>query len=368
NIQFGQGGAGAFSDGKLTSRSKDPLGREILRLLIACGADPSIAYWHKPHLGSDQLPQIIAALGRKICQLGGEFCYNTTLTDIGIRQGKLNQVTLVQDGISRELSADTLILAIGNGARSTYEMLARHQLAMEAKPFAIGLRIEHRQEMINQAQYHSFANHPLLPAAEYQLTFQDELSRRGVYSFCMCPGGRIVNAASEIGGVVTNGASSAQRNSGLANSALVVAVSPGRDFVNEPLAGMFWQQSLERKAFAVSNSYALPASTVTDFLNCTPPQGLPADFAPLGCGVVAADLWQLLPEEIAATLSRAIGQWQKQIPGFAGEAVLAGIETRTSAPLRLLRGENRQSLNGAGVYPAGEGAGYAGGIISSAID
>ncbi len=368
NIQFGQGGAGAFSDGKLTSRSKDPLGNQVLRTLLAYGADPAIAYWHKPHLGSDRLPLIIENLSRRIQQLGGSFLYNTTLTQIGCAQGRLCQVTVEQNGESQELAADTLLLAPGNSARDLYLLLEKQNVAMEAKPFAVGLRIEHPQALINQAQYGDFCDHPLLTAADYQLTYRDEASGRGVYSFCMCPGGNIVNATSQAQTLVTNGASLAARNSGRANSALVVTVSPGQDFGAAPLEGMLFQQALEQQAYRISGSYALPASPAEDFLAGRKPTGLPEQFAPLSCGAVPADLQQLLPEQLTQPLCRAIRHWAEQIPGFDREGVLAGIETRTSAPVRLLRNEDRQSLSLPGLYPMGEGAGYAGGIISSAID
>jgi uncharacterized FAD-dependent dehydrogenase len=232
----------------------------------------------------------------------------------------------------------------------------------------VGLRIEHPQSLIDKAQYGTYAGHPLLPTADYLLKYQAS-DRRSFYSFCMCPGGSIVNAASEPQTVLTNGISLAARNSGWANSALVGAVSPGVDFAAEPLAGMAFQRQFEERAFTAAGSdYALPACLVEDFLSGSKPQALPADFKPCSVDSSAVQLRELLSEELAAGLAAALQHWQRQIPGFAEQAVLAGLETRTSAPVRIVRGINRQSTSLVGLYPAGEGAGYAGGIVSSAID
>ncbi len=368
NIQFGQGGAGAFSDGKLTSRSKDVLARQVFTLLQQYGADPAIDYWYRPHIGSDRLPAIIDAICRRIVDLGGRLLYQTCLTDMEIVHGRLRSVTLEQDGVQWQTAVENLILATGNGARDIYRMAHRHRLAMEAKPFAIGLRLEHSQEKIDYARYGAFVGHPLLSAADYQLTFRNPADGRGVYTFCMCPGGFVVNASSAEAALVTNGASQAARDSGRANSAVVAAVSPGRDFGAGPLAGMEWQILLEEQAYQLSGSYALPSQSVEEFLAGQPARKSLYGFSPCSCGVVNADLRRLLPDALANAIADAICYWQRQIPGFHQQGFLAAIETRTSAPVRLLRGENRQSLSVEGLYPAGEGAGYAGGIVSSAID
>ena len=368
NIQFGEGGAGAFSDGKLTSRSKDPLGREVLRILIAAGADPSIAYWHKPHLGSDRLPGIIAALRQQIIDAGGGFLFETTLTGLDIASGRLRGIEIRDHAGRHFLPAETLLLAVGNGARSVYRLLAEKGMALEAKPFAVGLRIEHRQAMIDQAQYGVFAGHPLLGPADYALTYQDEIQQRGCYTFCNCPGGYVVNASSEAEGVVVNGVSLAARDSATANAAVVAQVSPGRDFGRAPLDGMAYQIRLEQAAFRLAGeNHALPVMAAEAFLGgaAGPVAACSTAKSALLCD---CDLRELFSAELYESMSAALRHWKRQMPRFLENAVLIGVETRTSAPLRILRGGDRQFLNCRGLYPAGEGAGYAGGIVSSAID
>jgi len=369
NVQFGEGGAGAFSDGKLTSRSKDPLGREVLRLLIEAGADPSIAYWHKPHLGSDKLPGIIANLRRQICALGGEIRFSTRVTDLHVANGVLQGVRWqTADGKEEDHACSVLLLACGNGARGLYRMLAEKGIALEAKPFAVGVRIEHAQQTIDNVQYGRFAGHPLLGAADYALTYQDRAQQRGCYTFCNCPGGYVVNAASDVGGVVTNGMSLSDRGTAFANAAVVAQVFPGRDFGSDALDGMLFQQRLEQAAFAAAGSnYALPVMDAHAFLGGTARTAAERSTAKTAA-VCDVDLHELLPEAICSSLQGALQHFEKQIPGFLTDAVLTAVETRTSAPLRMLRGEDRQSLNCRGLYPVGEGAGYAGGIVSSAID
>ncbi len=367
NIQFGEGGAGAFSDGKLTSRSKDSRGRQVLQVLVDCGADPEILYWHRPHLGSDKLPGIIAALGRRISSLGGEFRYQTTVTRLLLARGRLQGLACRDaDGSLFELAADQVILAPGNSARPLYRALAEQGLALEAKPFAVGLRIRQAQSLIDQAQYGAFAGHPLLQAADYQLTWQDLRYHRGCYTFCNCPGGYIINAASEKEGLAVNGMSLADRGSGWANSAAVAQVFPGRDFGREVLAGVEYQYALEKTAFRLGDG-GMPLMSASAFL------GQSRENNPDTRGVCSfasqpADLRQLFSEEIVAGLQGALLHWEKQLPGFTQGALLAGVESRTSAPLRILRDQAGMSLNCQGLYPAGEGAGYAGGIVSSAID
>ena len=369
NIQFGEGGAGAFSDGKLTSRSKDPLGREVLRLLVEAGADPSIAWWHKPHLGSDRLPAIIAGLRRRIIAQGGTFLFETTLTNLLLRGHALTGLCLrTADGRAREVAADLLILAPGNGGRRVYRMLAERGVAMAAKPFAVGLRIEQSQAAIDRAQYGAAAGHPLLGAADYALTYRDEAAGRGVYTFCNCPGGFIVNAASEADGVLVNGVSLAARDSGRANAAVVAQVFPGRDFGPDALDGLLFQEALERAALALGGGcHSLPVTAAETFLDNVEADAV-ARCTARTAAMRGADLRGLFSEDIYRGLCAALRRWQKQLPGFLDDAVLAAVESRTSAPLRILRGDDHAALNCAGLYPAGEGAGYAGGIVSSAID
>ena len=373
NIQFGEGGAGAFSDGKLTSRSKDPLGREVLRLLIEAGADPAIAYWHKPHLGSDRLPGIIAALREQIIALGGELRFSTTLRRLLLQAGKIRGLAVEQAGVGAyEIESDTLLLAVGNGAAATYHMLADCAVALQAKPFAVGLRIQQPQPLINRAQYGRFAAHPLLGAADYALTYQDKRQQRGCYTFCNCPGGFIVNASSQQQGVVTNGVSLAARDGQWANAAVVAQVRPGEDFGPYDLDGLAYQNHLEQAAYTLGGgSHALPVMMASAFCGGAQ-QSVAADYAGLQAicspGLRNADLRSLFSTALGECLVAALREWEHRLPGFSAQAVLAAVESRTSAPVRIVRGADRQSVNVAGLYPAGEGAGYAGGIVSSAID
>lgn len=373
NIQFGEGGAGAFSDGKLTSRSKDSRARQVLQVFVECGAPQEILYWYRPHIGSDRLPGVIAHLRRRIQAGGGEFRYESRLVGVTRQAGRLHALTVQTGTRQQELETDRAILAIGHSARRLYRAFAEMGLAMEAKPFAVGLRIQHTQAMIDQDQYGAFAGHPLLGAADYQLTYKDESTGRGCYTFCNCPGGHIVNASSEAGAVVVNGMSLSARNSGWANSAVVVQVFPGRDYGQEPLDGVAFQEQLETTAFAVGGgAYRIPVMGIQDFLG--KPGAEQSTALSLFANQIKTWSWQkgdlrtILGEELSMSLQRALRHWDRQLPGFAGEGILAGVESRTSAPLRLLRGKDGASLNCRGLYPAGEGAGYAGGIVSSAID
>ncbi len=371
NAQFGEGGAGTFSDGKLTFRGKDSRARFIMEQFIKFGADPNLLYWHKPHLGSDMLRQIIPRLREQIIALGGQFYFDTCLKDLQISPKangfKLEGIEL-SGKFAGQIPCSTLILATGNGARAIYRLLAKYNIALEAKPLAIGFRIEHSQDLIDNAQYGAYAGHAALEAATYQLKYHDA-KQRAYYSFCMCPGGHIINAASAAGGLLTNGISNAARNSGRANSALVAAISPDHDFDNQPLAGLEFQEKLEQAAFKLGGSdYSLPCCLVEDFLLGQKSAALPADFKPFSYGAKAVNLRGLLSEDIENGLISALNHWDQKLKGFKQNAVLAAIESRTSAPLRILRDAAGQSLNLAGLYPCGEGAGYAGGIMSSAID
>ncbi len=366
NVQFGEGGAGTFSDGKLTTRVTDPRSAQVLDALVAAGAPAEIKYLHKPHVGTDRLRTVVAGLRRRIIAAGGTVEFESRVTDIAVDGGMLTGIIINEN---RHIPANIALFAIGHSARDTYRMLAGRGVAMEAKPFAIGLRIEHPQELIDRAQYGGLAGHPKLGAADYALVFQDKAAGRTAYSFCMCPGGLVVAAASEEGGVVTNGMSLYGRASGLANSALVVNVGPA-DFGAGALAGIEFQRRWERLAFAAGGgTYTAPAQAVGDFLAgrtggskyLAPPSYRPA--------TVAADLAACLPPAVAATLARALPDFGRRIKDFDHpRAVLTGVETRTSAPVRLVRGADFMSTTITGLVPVGEGAGYAGGIMSAALD
>ena len=366
NVQFGEGGAGTFSDGKLTTRVSDPRSAQVLDTLVAAGAPPEIKYLHKPHVGTDKLRAVVAALRRRIIAAGGTVEFASQVTDIAVDGGALTG--LIVNG-NRHIPANIALFAVGHSARDTYKMFAGRGVAMTAKPFAVGLRIEHPQELIDRAQYGALAGHPRLGAADYALVFQDRAAGRTAYSFCMCPGGLVVAAASEAGGVVTNGMSLFARASGLANSALVVNVGP-TDFGDGALAGIEFQRRWERLAYeAGGRTYAAPVQTVGGFLAgrsggrdfLAPPSYRP--------DTAAADLAACLPPAVAATLARALPDFGRKIKGFDHPgAVLTGVETRTSAPVRIVRGADYMSVTVAGLVPVGEGAGYAGGIMSAALD
>lgn len=365
NIQFGEGGAGTFSDGKLHTGIKDERIRFVLETFHECGAPDDILYLQKPHIGTDMLRSVIVNLREKIKSLGGSFLFETTFEKCIIENQKLCGIIVSQSGVEREIPCEKLILAIGHSARDTFENLYNSQICMEQKPFAMGVRIEHTQEFINTAQYGS-CRHPALSAADYKLAVHLE-SGRGVYTFCMCPGGTVVAAASEVGGVVTNGMSVYARNAVNANSALLVGVAPEDLNSNHPLAGVELQRQIERSAYNISGSYKAPAQTVGGFLNGTTPEftTVKPSYLP---DVVNTDLRAVLPSFIADSLRDGIILMDKKIKGFADpNAVLTGPETRSSSPVRILRDETLQS-NIRGIYPCGEGAGYAGGITSAAVD
>lgn len=366
NVQFGEGGAGAFSDGKLTTRASDARMAEILERFVAAGAPEEIRYLHKPHIGTDLLRGVVKNLRRRIVQLGGEVRFEAQLTDLELRAGKVAGV--VVNG-AEHVPCGALVLAIGHSARDTYELLAARGVAMEAKPFAVGVRIEHPQEWIDRAQYGKDAGHPRLPVADYALTYQDKETGRGAYSFCMCPGGQVVAAASEAGGLVTNGMSLYARDSGVANSALLVAVGP-QDFGPGALAGVAFQRKYERLAFACGGeSYYAPVQTVGDFLAGRTGSRMFLTQPTYQPGVRPADLRDCLPPCVSAALARALPHFGRKLLGFDDPAaVMTGVETRSSAPCRILRGADFVSASVAGLYPSGEGAGYAGGIMSAALD
>ena len=365
NVQFGAGGAGTFSDGKLTTRVNDPIMGHLLRTFVEAGAPKEILTEQKPHVGTDKLRLMVTGLISQIKKAGGQIRYETQVTDFRVdpEQG----LTAVELNGKEWVDTNGVILACGHSARDTYETLLKRSVHLEAKAFAVGVRIEHEQALINRAQYGKFANHPQLGAADYALIFHDKETGRAVYSFCMCPGGQVVASASEQGGLVVNGMSPFKRDTGLANSALVVSVDPG-DFPAGPLGGMEFQRKYEHLAWKVSRDYRAPAQTSRSFLERTAPD-LKVKFRPsYRPGLVPADLRKILPDFVTESLEHGLRDFERKLPGFSTQGLMIGVETRTSAPVRILRGEDGQSVNCRGLYPTGEGAGYAGGIMSAAMD
>ena len=367
NVMFGEGGAGTFSDGKLTSRSKDARGDAVLETLIRFGAPEEIAVSSKPHIGTDRLRGVVSNLRREIERLGGEVRFRAMLSGIERESGRIARVRVLQNGAEERIDCASLVLAIGQGARETYEMLLENGVLLAPKPFAVGVRVEHPQAMIDRAQFGEMAGHPRLGAAEYRLTGQS--GERGVYTFCMCPGGRVIASASSRDEVVVNGMSDFARNAENANAAIVVQVRTD-DFYADPLGGVRFQREMEQAAFRAGGGNACaPASTIGAFLRKEMPRGFDAVTPSYRPGVTPADLWQVLPPFVAAGIRDGIVAFGRQIKGFDREdAILTGVETRTSAPVRILRGDDMESVSCPGLYPVGEGAGYAGGIVSAAID
>lgn len=369
NVQFGEGGAGTFSDGKLMSGiKKDKFTAKVFQTLAEAGAPAEILYLAKPHIGTDCLRIVVRNIRRKIISLGGEYRFNTKLENLIVKNEALQAVRVSCNGKTDEFPAKRLFLAIGHSARDTFEMLYKSGVQMEQKPFSVGARIEHEQKMINQAQYGAAAESPYLGAADYKLAVHLP-NGRSVYTFCMCPGGQVVAAASETGRVVTNGMSEFARNRQNANAALLVNVGE-RDFGSSaPLAGMYFQRRLEEQAFLYGGGdYKAPAQLVGDFLKGKESSrfgGVCPSYQP---GVVWGKLDNVLPLEICEALRGGIVQMARKLRGFdTADAVLTGVETRSSSPVRIIRDESMQS-NIRGVFPCGEGAGYAGGITSAAAD
>ena len=361
NVQFGEGGAGTFSDGKLNTGVNNPRIGWILEQFVKAGAREDILYDAKPHVGTDVLLTVVQNLRKRILELGGEVRFQTKAERLKLENGVLHGV--VTDS-GEEIPCDECILAIGHSARDTFRMLEALGVPMEPKPFAMGARIEQKQEAINLAQYGK--ENPALPPADYKLV--EHLENETVYTFCMCPGGFVVAAASQEGGVVTNGMSYADRDGENANAALLVTVKPEEFPYPGPLGGARWQEEIERRAFEVSGSYRAPAQTVGDFLAGKPSTG-PGNVIPTyRPGVYWCDLGEVLPRKLVRAMQEAIPRLDGKLRGFgAPEAVLTAPETRSSSPVRILRDETRQSPV-RGLYPTGEGAGYAGGIMSAAID
>lgn len=369
NVQFGEGGAGTFSDGKLTCGVNDVRTRFVLDEFAAMGAPDEIRYISKPHIGTDYLKTVVANIRNEIISNGGEILFNTLLTDIYAPNGNVEKVRLknIKNDNEYDVTCNCLVLAIGHSSRDTYEMLFNKGLEMVKKPFSVGVRIEHKRTFINRIQYKDDEIAHTLPAADYKLSCHP--SGRGAYTFCMCPGGVVVSGSSEKGGVVTNGMSYFSRNEENSNSAVLVSVLPEDISGESPLDAVEFQRKLEKSAFDIGgNNYYAPCQRVEDFLNGVPSKqcgSVQPSFKP---GVKYTDLSKVLPDFVCRTLREALKEFDKKMPGFClGDALLTGVETRSSAPLRIVRGEDMMS-NVKGIYPIGEGAGYAGGIMSSAID
>jgi hypothetical protein len=365
NVQFGEGGAGTFSDGKLTTQIKNKNITTVLEAFVAAGAPETILYKSKPHIGTDILRKVVKNMRQTIEALGGTFLFETCLTNLKIEDGRLKAVELNHE---KWLPTDVCILAIGHSARDTFEMLYEQGVKMQQKPFAMGMRIEHPQTLIDAAQYKAYAGHPKLGPAEYKLVHHAQ-NGRAVYSFCMCPGGYVVASASEEGGVVTNGMSEYSRDGENANSAILVSIRP-QDFGSaHPLAGVALQRQLERLGYTLGGeTYQAPAQRVGDFLKNTPTTAwgkVKPTYLP---GVVMCNLAAHLPAFMVEAITEAMPVFERKIKGFADEdAVFTGFETRSSSPVTILRNLDQLS-NIFGLYPAGEGAGYAGGITSAAVD
>jgi uncharacterized FAD-dependent dehydrogenase len=369
NVQFGEGGAGLFSDGKLYSQIKDPkfYGRKVMREFVRAGAPPEILYVSRPHIGTFRLTGVVAAMRAEIIKLGGEVRFESKVTDLLLEDGRVQGVQL-DDGTI--LASHHVVLALGHSSRDTFRMLHQRGVFIEPKPFAIGFRIEHPQSMIDRARYGTFAGHPALGAADYKLVHHAR-NGRAVYSFCMCPGGTVVAATSEPGRVVTNGMSQYSRNERNANAGIVVGIEPANDYPGGPLAGVELQERLEAHAFELGGSdYSAPAQLVGDFLQGAPSPALGELEPSYKPGVRLVDLASTLPAYAIDAIREAIPVFGRQIRGFdRHDAVFTGVETRTSSPLRITRdAQSLQSLNVRGLFPCGEGAGYAGGILSAGVD
>jgi len=384
NVQFGEGGAGTFSDGKLYSQVKDQrfLGRKVLTEFVKAGAPEEIMYVSKPHIGTFKLVKMVESIRAKILSLGGEIRFEQKVTQIhrepleretstraGAAAENPGQITGVTLASGETLHSRHVVLAVGHSARDTFEMLVEENIYVEAKPFSIGFRIEHPQSTIDRARFGDQAGHPILGAAEYKLVHHCK-NGRTVYSFCMCPGGTVVAATSEEGRVVTNGMSQYSRNERNANAAIVVGISPEEDFPDHPLAGIDLQRELETLAYHLGGeNYNAPAQLVGDFLKHRPSTELGSVEPSYKPGITLGDLSKAMPAFAVEAIREAIPQFDKQVKGYAmADAIMTGVETRTSAPVSIKRDAFYQSVNTKGLYPAGEGAGYAGGIISAAID
>jgi hypothetical protein len=368
-VQFGEGGAGLFSDGKLYSQIKDPkfYGRKVMHEFVRAGAPPEILYVSKPHIGTFRLTGVVSAMREEIIALGGEVRFESRVTDLLIESGRVAGVVLAS---GETLHGHHVVLALGHSSRDTFRMLEQRGVFLEAKPFAIGFRIEHPQSLIDAARLGRFAGHPELGAADYKLVHHAG-NGRSVYSFCMCPGGTVVAATSEPQRVVTNGMSQYSRNERNANAGIVVGITPAQDFPGGPLAGVALQEALESQAFLLGGGdYCAPGQMVGDFLRATPSTQWGEIIPSYTPGVKPGDLGQALPGYAIDAIREALPVFGRQIRGFdRADAVLTAVESRTSSPVRITRDpQSLQSLNVRGLYPCGEGAGYAGGILSAGVD
>ncbi|MCL1948782.1 MAG: hypothetical protein FWF59_03520, partial [Turicibacter sp.] len=366
NVQFGEGGAGTFSDGKLTTRVKDLRGRKVLEEFVAAGAPEDILYMAHPHVGTDLLRGIVKNMREEIIRLGGDIRFNAQVKDFVIEDGKLVGVKVG----SELIETNHAILAIGHSARDTFTKLHERAVDMTAKPFAVGVRIEHPQAIINQAQFKEFATHPALGAAEYRLTHK-AANGRGVYTFCMCPGGLVVPSSSEKGRLVTNGMSEHARDQENANSGLLVTVGPADFGSDHPLAGVEFQRRLEEKAFGMGGSnYVAPAQLVGDFLKGQASKKIGSVKPSYALGVKMTNFNRLFEPELIEAMKEALKAFNNKLRGFSmDDAIMTGVESRSSSPVRIERSsETFQSPTAAGLYPSGEGAGFAGGIVSAGID
>lgn len=367
NVQFGEGGAGTFSDGKLTTRIKDPNIGYVLDEFVKAGAPEEIIYSGKPHIGTDILKDVVRNIRNAIIELGGEVRFGSRVTGIRTSNGRIVALTVNDE---YEQPCSVAVLALGHSARDTYEMLLKNGMVFEQKPFAIGARIEHSQRLIDESQYGGFAGHPRLSAADYRLAYNDSKLKRPCYTFCMCPGGVVVPAASEENRLVTNGMSEYKRDKENANSALLVGVGPGDFGSSHPLAGVEFQRYYEGLAYkAGGGDYIAPVQLVDDFLQDRLSTKLKGVIPSYERGWVFSRLNQCLPPYVIEVMKEGLLSFDRKIKGFADEnAVLTGIETRSSSPVRMVRNEGYESISIQGIYPCGEGAGYAGGIMSAAVD
>jgi len=366
NVCFGAGGAGAFSDGKLTTRIKDPRSEYVLQTLADCGAPQEILTHAKPHTGTEHIRTAVSGIISKIISLGGEVSFESRLSDLFVDSDEIRGVAYIKNGIRHTVDTRALALCIGHSARDTYEMLLQKGIAMSPKPFAVGVRIEHPRQFIDKAQYGAAFGHPLLGAAEYRLASHS--GGRGVYTFCMCPGGEVICSSTEPGGVAVNGMSYYARDAENSNSAVVVGVSPA-DFKNEPFGGVLFQRQLEQAAYALAGGQGAPVQTLRDFFDGSATKHFGSVKPSYRPYAVPADLHGCLPDFITHALKEGFADFNRKLKGFAmPDALLTGVETRTSSPVRLSRGADFQAERLCGLFPAGEGAGYAGGIVSAAVD
>ncbi len=365
NVQFGEGGAGTFSDGKLTTRSKDLRSHKVLEELVRFGAPKEILYEAHPHIGTDRLRDIVVNIRKEILRLGGEIRFHSALTDLDIHNDKISAAMTNKERIP----CKALLLAVGHSARNTFDMLRERNIAMEKKSFAVGVRVEHPQALIDEAQYKEYAKHPHLRAAEYRLSYTTS-KQRGVYTFCMCPGGSVVMSSSEVGGIVVNGMSEHARDKENANSAVLVQVNPD-DVGMDLMDGVHFQRHLERAAYTWGEQpYHAPIQRMEDFMKLRKSRELGRVKPSISPGYTLSDLHSILPQFVSEALLEAFPAFDRKLHGFLClDAILTGVETRSSSPLRVVRDrETLISLSCDNLYPSGEGAGYAGGIVSAAID